>query len=342
VEILSREASSCASLSREPLLRVEDLKVRFHTERGMVAAVNDISYDIYEGEIVGLVGESGSGKTVSQLAVMQLVRTPPGEIAGGRAVFEGQELLRYPANGREMRSVRGRKIAMIFQEPMTSLNPALTIGLQLREMLELHLGMSRSAARERSIELLRMVGIPDAAKRIDDYPHQFSGGMRQRVMVAMAISCSPKIVIADEATTALDATTQLQLLELMRDMVSRLGASLVLVTHNLGVVARYAQRVYVMYAGRIVEHGTVAQVLSHPQHPYTRALIQCVPRPGLGNEPLTSIEGMPSDLIDLQPTCTFLPRCPHKQGLCEQEVFPELELVGPGHYVACYRAAEEV
>jgi peptide/nickel transport system ATP-binding protein len=324
----------------EPLLRVENLKVQFNTERGVVAAVNDVSYEINEGEIVGLVGESGSGKTVSQLAIMQLIRTPPGKITGGKAFFEGQELLQYRANGREMRSVRGRKIAMIFQEPMTSLNPALTIGLQLREMMELHLGMKREAAQERSMELLKMVGIPDAQRRIGDYPHQFSGGMRQRVMVAMAISCDARIIIADEATTALDATTQLQLLELLRDIVNRLGCSLVLVTHNLGVVARYAQRVYVMYAGRIVEHGTVAQVLSHPRHPYTRGLIQCVPRPGLGDKPLTSIDGMPPDLIDLDPTCTFMPRCPQRQNDCGEEAYPELCELEPGHYVACHLAVK--
>jgi len=325
-----------AGRAMEPLLRVENLKVEFHTERGTVAAVNDVSYDIYDGEIVGLVGESGSGKTVSQLAVMQLVRTPPGLITGGRVLFEGADLLQYPSKSREMRSVRGRKIAMVFQEPMTSLNPALTVGLQLREMLELHLGMNREASRERSVELLQMVGIPDAEKRVKDYPHQFSGGMRQRVMVAMAISCNPKIVIADEATTALDATTQLQLLELMRDLVKRLGVSLVLVTHNLGVVARYAHRVYVMYAGRIVEHGTVAQVLSCPRHPYTRGLIQCVPRPGLGDRPLISIDGMPPDLIELGSACTFLPRCPYREPTCEQEVLPKLEVVEPGHEVACH------
>ena len=325
----------------EPLLRVENLKVEFHTERGVVAAVNDVSYEIRQGEIVGLVGESGSGKTVSQLAVMQLIRTPPGRIAGGRAFFEGQDLLQYPANGREMRSVRGRKISMIFQEPMTSLNPALTIELQLREMMELHLGMKRDAARQRSIELLKMVGIPDAQRRVNDYPHQFSGGMRQRVMVAMAVSCGAKIIIADEPTTALDATTQLQLLELMRELVNRLGCSLVLVTHNLGVIARYAQRVYVMYAGRIVEHGTVSQVLSRPQHPYTKGLIQCVPRPGLGDQPLTSIEGMPPDLIDMPPGCAFAPRCPEQRPACALEEYPQLCAVGPGHYVACHSAGRE-
>lgn len=320
----------------EPLLRVENLRVESHTERGTVAAVNDLSYDIYEGEIVGLVGESGSGKTVSQLAVMQLVRTPPGFITGGRVLFEGVDLLQYPAKSKEMRSVRGRKIAMIFQEPMTSLNPALTVGLQLREMLELHLGMDRAASRQRSVELLKLVGIPDAEKRVKDYPHQFSGGMRQRVMVAMAISCNPKIVIADEATTALDATTQLQLLELMRDLVRRLGVSLVLVTHNLGVVARYAHRVSVMYAGRIVEHGTVTQILSHPKHPYTRGLIQCVPRPGLGDKPLMSIDGMPPDLIELGSGCSFLPRCPCRESTCGREAFPALQPVELGHHVACH------
>jgi len=320
----------------QPILRVEHLKTQFKTERGIVNAVNDVSYEIYEGEIVGLVGESGCGKSVSQLSVMQLIPTPPGLIAGGKVIFEGRDLLQYPANGPEMRAIRGRKIAMIFQEPMTSLNPALTIGFQLREMLELHLGMDPQAARKRSIELLRMVGVPDAERRIDDYPHQFSGGMRQRVMVAMAISCNPKIIIADEATTALDATTQLQLLELLRDMVKRLGTALVIVTHNLGVVARYAQRVYVMYAGRIVEHGSVDQILLNPKHPYTLGLLQCVPRPGLRGEKLVPIGGTPPDLIDMPPTCAFLPRCRQKQAVCQQQPWPQLQMVEPGHYVACH------
>ena len=237
------------------LLAVKNLRTRFNTEGGVVKAVDGVSYHIDEQEIIGLVGESGCGKSVSQLSVMQLISTP-GEIVGGEVIFEGRDLLKFEANGAEMRSIRGAKIAMIFQEPMTSLNPVLTINQQLTEMLGLHLGMSKEAARKRAVELLNAVGIPSAEKRVDDYPHQFSGGMRQRVMIAMALSCIPKMLIADEPTTALDVTTQAQLFELMKDMVERFDASLIIVTHNLGVVARYAQRIYIMYAGRIVEAGT--------------------------------------------------------------------------------------
>ena len=324
----------------EPLLRVEGLTTEFRTERGVVRAVNNISYEIDEGEIVGLVGESGSGKSVSQLSVMRLITSPPGFIVGGKVLFEGKDLTQYEANGPELRSVRGAKIAMVFQEPMTSLNPVLTIGYQLREMLELHLGMRTQDAQKRAVELLGMVGVPDAANRLGDYPHQFSGGMRQRVMVAMAISCNPRILIADEATTALDATTQLQLLELLRDMVRRLGTALVIVTHNLGVVARYAERVYVMYAGRIVEHGSVDQILLNPQHRYTMDLLRCVPSRSERGEKLVPISGTTPDLMNLPPTCSFLPRCRHRQGVCEQGACPELEQVEPGHYVACHLAGE--
>lgn len=319
------------------VLRVEGLRTHFKTERGIVKAVDGISYEINEGEIVGLVGESGCGKSVSQLSVLRLIPSPPGIAAGGRIIFEGQDLLQLAPNGPEMRAIRGRKIAIIFQEPMTSLNPALTIGFQLREMLELHLGLDTKAARQRSIELLRLVGVPDAQRRIDDFPHQFSGGMRQRVMVAMAISCNPKIIIADEATTALDATTQLQLLELIKEMVTRLRTALVIVTHNLGVVARYAQRIYVMYAGRIVEHGPVDQLLLNPRHPYTIGLIQCVPRPNGGRDTrLIPIGGTPPSLIDMPPTCAFLPRCCYRTRRCQEEPWPSLQPVDTEHYVACY------
>ncbi len=228
------------------VLEVKNLKTYFKTDRGLVKAVDGVSYFIDEKEIIGLVGESGCGKSVSMLSAMQLIQTPPGEIVGGQVLFEGQDLLQYKARGEEMSQIRGAKIAMIFQEPMTSLNPVLTICRQLTEMTELHLGMDRQASRQKAIELLKMVGIPEAEGRVDDYPHQFSGGMRQRVMIAMALSCNPKIIIADEPTTALDVTTQAQLLELMKDMVTRLNTSLVIVTHNLGVVARYVQRLYVM------------------------------------------------------------------------------------------------
>jgi peptide/nickel transport system ATP-binding protein len=314
------------------LLKVENLKTQFMTERGLVKAVDGVSYDIHEGEIVGLVGESGCGKSVSQLSLLQLIPVPPGKIIGGKAIFDSQDLLQFEANGPEMRSVRGGKIAMIFQEPMTSLNPAMTIARQLSEMMQLHLNMDSQAARERSIELLKLVGIPDAERRLDDYPHQFSGGMRQRVMVAMAVSCNPKLIIADEPTTALDATIQAQLLELMKDIVVRFKTAMVLVTHNLGIVARYAQRINVMYAGRIVESGAVKEIWDNPLHPYTIGLLQCVPK--LGRK-LTPIEGFPPHLINMPTTCPFLPRCGYQAENCGKEPWGELRLVEGQHYVAC-------
>jgi peptide/nickel transport system ATP-binding protein len=320
------------------LLMVKNLKTQFNTEGGVVKAVDGISYHIDEQEIIGLVGESGCGKSVSQLSVMQLI-FPPGEIVGGEVIFEGRDLLQFQAHGPEMRSVRGAKIAMIFQEPMTSLNPVLTISQQLTEMLELHLGMSREDARERAIELLGMVGIPDARSRIDDYPHMFSGGMRQRVMIAMALSCNPRILIADEPTTAVDVTTQAQLLELMKDVVERFSASLIIVTHNLGVVARYAQRIYIMYAGRIVEAGTTEDIFGDPRHPYTRGLLQCIPR--LDEEKgrkLVPIEGLPPNLINMPPTCAFLPRCSDKTERCSREPWPPLQHLQGQHYVGCHNS----
>ena len=319
------------------LLNVEGLKTYFKVDRGLVKAVDGISYHIKEKEIVGLVGESGSGKSVSQLSVMQLIPTPPGEIVGGTIIFEGQDLLGFEANGDEMRSIRGGKIAMVFQEPMTSLNPVLTIGRQLTETLELHLNMDSRAATERAIELINMVGIPDAKNRIEDYPHHFSGGMRQRVMIAIALSSNPKIIIADEPTTALDVTTQAQLLELMKDMVSQFNASLVIVTHNLGVVARYVQRLYVMYAGRIVESGTTRKIFGAPRHPYTIALLKCVPRLDMEEgRKLVPIVGMPPDLINMSPLCAFLPRCPYRIEKCRKELWPALRLIEDRHYVSCY------
>src|ERR1039457_7166403 len=259
------------------LLRVNNLATHFRTEIGTVRAVDGVSYYVDEHEIVGVVGESGWGKSITQLSVMQLIG-PPGKIVGGEVIFEGKDLLKLPENGSEIRAIRGGKIAMIFQEPMTSLNPVITIGRQLTEMLKLHKKMIDSAARKRAIELMTMVGIPGAEHRLDDYPHQFSGVMRQRIMIAIGVSCDPRILIADEPTTALDVTIQAQVLELMKDMVERLDASLVLVTHNLGVVARYAKRIYIMYAGRIVETGTCKDIFANPRHPYTIGLLQSVPR----------------------------------------------------------------
>jgi peptide/nickel transport system ATP-binding protein len=323
------------------LLRVKDLVTQFKTESGVVKAVSGVSYYIDEQEIIGLVGESGCGKSVSQLSVMQLINAP-GEITGGEVVFEGQDLLKYRAHGAEMRSVRGAKIAMIFQEPMTSLNPVLTIGQQLTEMLVLHLKMNKDTARSRAIELMGMVGIPAADKRIDDYPHNFSGGMRQRVMIAMGLSCNPRILIADEPTTALDVTTQAQLLEMMKDMVQRFRASLVIVTHNLGVVARYARRIYIMYAGRIVESGATKDIFGAPRHPYTMGLLKCIPR--LDEEEgrkLVPIEGLPPNLINMPPTCAFLPRCSWRLDKCFKEPWPELAPVNGNHFIRCYADTKE-
>jgi oligopeptide/dipeptide ABC transporter ATP-binding protein len=323
------------------LLEVKNLRTQFKTESGLVRAVDDVSYHIDEQEIVGVVGESGCGKSVSQLSVMRLIN-PPGKIAEGQIIFEGQDLLKYQANGAEMRSIRGAKIAMIFQEPMTSLNPVLTIGRQLTESLELHLGMHGDAAKNRVVELLGLVGIPSAETRLSDYPHQFSGGMRQRVMIAMGLSCNPKMLIADEPTTALDVTTQAQLLELMKAMVERFNSSLIIVTHNLGVVARYAQRIYIMYAGRIVESGNSKDIFRAPRHPYTIGLLRCVPRidEEVGRK-LEPIKGLPPNLINMPKTCAFLPRCPYAIDKCKKEPWPDLRLVGNQQYIRCYVNTEE-
>ena len=319
------------------ILEVENLKTYFHTEYGLVKAADGVSFHIDQGEIIGLVGESGCGKSVSILSIMQLIQSP-GEIVDGKVIFDGQDLLQYKANGPEMRSIRGSKMTMIFQEPMTSLNPVLTIARQLTETLELHLDMDKQASRERAIELLKMVGVPDPASRIDDYPHQFSGGMRQRVMIAMALSCNPKIIYADEPTTAVDVTTQAQLLELMKELVTRHTASLVIVTHNLGVVARYAQRIYVMYSGRIIESGLSEDIFEHPRHPYTVGLLNSVPKLGErhGARKLIPIEGLPPNLINMPPTCAFLPRCTSKIDQCSKEPWPALRSVGGQHYISCY------
>jgi peptide/nickel transport system ATP-binding protein len=323
------------------LLKVENLETQFKTESGIVKAVNGVSYYINEQEIVGLVGESGCGKSVSQLSVMQLIN-PPGKIIGGKIMFEDQNLLEFAQNSPMMRSIRGAKIAMIFQEPMTSLNPVLTIGQQLKEMLMLHLKLNDEAATRRVVELMTLVGIPSAEKRIDDYPHTFSGGMRQRVMIAMGLSCNPRILIADEPTTALDVTTQAQLLELMKDMVQRFHTSLVIVTHNLGVVARYAQRIYIMYAGKIVESGTTKDIFANPRHPYTIGLLNCIPR--LDEEEghkLVPIQGLPPNLMNMPSTCAFLPRCSWKIDACYKQPWPELSEVGTNHHIRCYINTKE-
>jgi oligopeptide/dipeptide ABC transporter ATP-binding protein len=338
---VSQLGTACEMTGEGELLNVRDLQTEFVVEEGVVHAVNGVSYTVDEREIVGIVGESGCGKSVSQLSVMRLIRNP-GRIVGGEIRFEGTDLLNFRANGPEMRSIRGAKIGMIFQEPMSSLNPVLTIGRQLTETLELHLGMSKREARNRAAELLEKVGIPGAKGRLDDYPHQFSGGMRQRVMIAIGVACQPKMVIADEPTTALDCTTQAQLLELMLSMIGGCRGSLVLVTHNLGVVARYAQRIYIMYAGKIVEQGLCRDIFYRPRHPYTVGLLNSVPRlDEVEARRLVPIEGTPPNLIDLPPTCAFLPRCTGAGERCRTDVWPELESVdGDGHMVRCYMCGE--
>ena len=325
------------------VLKVDNLHTHFNTFRGLVKAVDGVSFSVDEGEIIGLVGESGCGKSVSMLSAMQLIPSPPGHIAEGNVIFEGRDLLDFPPKGDEMRAIRGAKIAMIFQEPMTSLNPVLTISRQLTEVLESHLAMDSRDAVHRAIELLSQVGIPDARTRIDDYPHQFSGGMRQRIMIAMALACKPRLIIADEPTTALDVTTQAQLLELMMEVVEKAGTALIIVTHNLGIVARYVRRIYVMYAGRIVESGPVDDIFEHPSHPYTLGLLNSVPRLGetRRKRKLVPIIGLPPDLIDMPPNCPFMPRCAYHMPECRTEPWPALRKVGDGHFSACFFLPEE-
>jgi len=324
------------------LLDIQNLKTYFNTYRGVVKAVDGVSLQIGEKEIVGLVGESGCGKSVSMLSAMQLIPVPPGRIVDGRVMFEGEDLLRNSAKGDAMRAIRGGKMAMIFQEPMTSLNPVLTIRRQLTEGLEVHLDMDPRSAKDRAIELLGLVGIPDAEGRLGNYPHQFSGGMRQRVMIAMALACNPRIVIADEPTTALDVTTQAQLLELMKAMVTRFSTSLVIVTHNLGVVARYAERIYVMYSGRIVESGPSEEIFAAPRHPYTIGLLNCVPRLGENRKKrkLIPIVGLPPNLINMPDRCAFFPRCSYRVEQCTREPWPALSSRGDSHFAACYLDGE--
>ncbi len=318
------------------LLQVKDLRTHFFTYEGVVRAVDGVSYDIREGETVALVGESGCGKSVSALSIMRLIPYPPGRIVGGEIWFSGHDLLRL--NDEEMRQVRGKEIAMIFQEPMTSLNPALTIGRQLTETLEAHLEMSSTDAHQRAAELLRMVGIPEPERRLPQYPHQFSGGMRQRVMIAMALSCNPKLILADEPTTALDVTIQAQILELMKELSQRLGVAMMIITHNLGVVARYADRVNVMYAGKVVEQGSAREIYYNPRHPYTLGLLRSVPRLDQPRKAkLDPIDGQPPDLANLGPGCSFRPRCKFAIEKCAHEV-PPLTPVRTGQMSACWVA----
>ena len=323
------------------LLDVRNLRTEFVTQDGVVHAVNGVTFHLEEGETLGLVGESGSGKSVSMLTVMRLIPMPPGRIPSGEVVFQGQDLLKLSQE--EMRQIRGNKVAMVFQDPMTSLNPVLTIGTQITEALELHLGMSKDKARKRAVELLKMVNIPEAERRLDDYPHQFSGGMRQRVMIAMGLSCSPQLLIADEPTTALDVTIQAQITDIVKRLKKELGMAIIWITHDLGVIAGLADRINVMYSGYIVETAYTKELFANPLHPYTVGLLGSIPRLDEGKkEKLTPIEGLPPDLVNMPTGCPFHDRCQFRTEKCSVEN-PMLMSVGVKHWSACwnYEAVRE-
>jgi peptide/nickel transport system ATP-binding protein len=326
----------------EPLLEVDGLRTYFYTRDGVVRAVDGVSFTVYPGETLAVVGESGCGKSVTSLSILRLIASPPGRIVGGRLMFQGRDLLGLTED--EMRKVRGNEISMIFQEPMTSLNPVLTIGRQITEALVLHRGMTQAQALERAIEMLALVNIPEAARRIDQYPHQLSGGMRQRVMIAMALACDPRLLIADEPTTALDVTIQAQILDLMRGLKEKTGAAIVLITHDLGVVAEMAQRVVVMYAGRKIEEALVDDLFDHPRHPYTEGLLNSIPRleeggnsDATGRPRLAEIPGMVPSLIEEVAGCVFAPRCTYATERCRRD-YPPLEQKAPGHWAACWES----
>jgi oligopeptide/dipeptide ABC transporter ATP-binding protein len=316
------------------LLSVRDLAVAFSTERGPALAVDRIGFDVAAGEAVGLIGESGSGKSVAALSILGLLPAPPARLLSGSAIFEGRDLLRLP--NRELRKIRGKRIGMIFQEPMTSLNPVFPIGDQIGETLRVHEGLGREAARRRAIQLLDRVGIPSAAKRLDEYPHRLSGGMRQRVMIAIALACSPQLLIADEPTTALDVTVQAQILELLRDLRDEMGMAVLLITHNMGVIAEFADRVVVMYAGRIAEEAPVDRLFDAPRHPYTQGLMDATPSLTRIDARLRTIPGTLPDPTQAGPGCRFAPRCALVEAACEA-ARPEDLAFGPGHRVACRR-----
>ena len=341
MEIGSRPAPGRQS-SEEPLLEVDDLKTYFFTRDGVVRAVDGVSFSIARGETLAIVGESGCGKSVTSLSIMRLIASPPGRTVSGRVVFEGRDLLALSEV--EMRKVRGDAISMIFQEPMTSLNPVLTIGSQIAEVLKIHRGLSSSDAMRRVVEMLRLVHIPEPERRVNEYPHELSGGMRQRIMIAMALACEPRLLIADEPTTALDVTIQAQILELMRELKGRTGAAIVLITHDLGVVAEMAERVVVMYAGRKVEEAPVGELFARPRHPYTRGLLDSIPKlrttgaqVGIGRLP--EIAGTVPSLAEPIVGCAFAPRCAYATARCRSDD-PNLEELAPRHLVACWESAQ--
>ena len=322
------------------ILSVEELTVRFSTREGVGTAVDGVSFSLGENETLGLVGESGCGKTVTALSILRLVQEPPGEIASGRIMFEGDNLLSMPPE--ELRHIRGNRIAMIFQEPMTALNPVFTVGDQIGEVYQLHRNATKKQARENAIDMLGQVGIPDPEKRVDDYPHQLSGGMRQRAMIAMALACNPSVLIADEPTTALDVTVQAQILDLMEELKNKFKMSIILITHDLGVVAQHVQRVAVMYAGKIVESGPVEKIFEKPGHPYTLGLMASIPGlAGKHAEKLNEIPGIVPALHESVPGCSFHPRCPFVMDVCREKEPPFHDLKG-GHSSACHLHAQNI
>lgn len=319
------------------LLSVRDLRVYFHSEEGTVKAVDGISFDLKQGETLGIVGESGSGKTVANLSLMRLIPEPPGEIVSGSVVLRGRDVLKLSAS--ELRDLRGKQLAMIFQDPMTALNPFMRVSKQLMEVTQLHLGYTKVQAREHAVRMLAHVGMPDPAERIDSYPHEFSGGMRQRVMIAMALSCQPDLLIADEPTTALDVTIQAQILELIKRLKAETGASVILITHDLGVVAGMTDHVIVMYAGRIFERAATAELFQNPGNPYTRGLLRSVPDPTDEQGQLYQIPGQPPDLACLPDGCPFAPRCERAEEICSREFPPFVQLTSE-HHSLCHFANE--
>lgn len=321
-------------------LEVKNLKLSFFTVAGEVKAVDNISYYVDEKEVVAIVGESGCGKSVSQLTVMQLTQIPPGRLLGGSVILNGRDILQYPQYSKEMRGIRGCEISMIFQEPMTSLNPVFTVGDQLCDVIMAHRDVKKKEAWKIGTQALKAVDIPDPDIRMKNYPFEMSGGMRQRVLIAMAVACETDLIIADEPTTALDVTTQAQVIDLLVSLVDKMNSSLVVVTHNLGLVTRYANRIYVMYAGKFVESGTTEDIITNPKHPYTLGLLHSVPKiTGERTDELIPIEGSPPSLIGLPDRCSFLPRCPFATEECVNSPFPELRLVAENdHFSACYNA----
>ncbi len=325
------------------ILQVQDLRVEFKTRRGVASVLNGVSFDVHAGETLCVVGESGCGKSMTALALLRLIPTPPGRISSGQVMYDGEDLVK--ADPQRMRKIRGNRISMIFQEPMTSLNPVFTVGDQIGEALRLHTALDEAAVRERTIDMLRQVGIPAPERRVDDYPHQMSGGMRQRVMIAMALACEPQILIADEPTTALDVTVQAQIFDLLRKLQADHGTAIVMITHDMGAVAEMADRVMVMYAGRVIEQGMVDDVLSQPLHPYTQGLIACLPELGSSamgeRQELPEIPGMVPSIWELGSNCAFHERCPHAMPVCRQSVPAMKVQQAPNHAVACWLYADE-